>query len=516
MRAPHALLMFGIGCDRSASPAQPPLPPDTPPETGAIESDTASPLPTNTDAPRNLCAALTNVAIVDGAIVLDDLQLALDAAMATVTVCPGTYAGTFESLKALHVVGEGGAAVTVLDGRGQGRTLDVVSGTTVEGLTITGGSATQGGGLRLTTEEGVYVVRDCVITGNAALWTGGGVFVAEGSVASFPGTSITRNSSGNAGGGMYAWTGTTVDLTGATIKDNKTTDEGGGVYFDGELLVGGTISRNVAEQGGGLCTGVDYRMEGTVIESNNAEYGGGMFVFGRYPYYDHAIDEWVYPARTVTLVDVQVRHNVSTTLADLLFTGGGGISGYAMDLVLEGATVIEGNKAASLGGGVYVSSGSITGGAIQGNTAASGGGLALMLSEASAVTVADNLADRGGGVVMIHGATLRDVLVERNTAVADGGGVWVDPEASYFGRGYYALPGPALIHDSMIRDNVAMERGGGAVLDAGAWMEVFDSDWGDVPDDNAPDDVALPSVGYVGYTAAESFTCDDVACDPAP
>jgi hypothetical protein len=152
--------------------------------------------------------------------------------------------------------------------------------------------------------------------------------------------------------------------------------------------------------------------------------------------------------------------------------------------------------------------------------------------------------------------------------------VFVDPEATYFGEGYYAVPhtmaivdsaivdnaaalagggthatigeagvvvdgttvlenaatvgagihlralegtsGTATVQSSAILRNVAGDRGGGAQLEDDVVMHVVDADRGDGPTDNAPDDLVLPAVTYAGYTAAETFTCDSVACDPAP
>jgi hypothetical protein len=95
--------------------------------------------------------------------------------------------------------------VTV-SGGGLSRVLQVDPGATasISGLTITGGSAANGGGMY--NDNGTATLTDCTISGNAA---------ASGNPASFN------------GGGLYNLNGT-VKLTNCTVSGNSATDSGGG------------------------------------------------------------------------------------------------------------------------------------------------------------------------------------------------------------------------------------------------------------------------------------------------
>src|SRR5688500_17518401 len=86
-----------------------------------------------------------------GGIRVIDPGRARDAASsgAQVLVCDGTYVGTFVATVPLDITSANGAAATTLDADGAGTTLSVAPGSTVAGLTLTGGRASMGGGLSI-------------------------------------------------------------------------------------------------------------------------------------------------------------------------------------------------------------------------------------------------------------------------------------------------------------------------------------------------------------------------------
>jgi Domain of unknown function DUF11 len=178
----------------------------------------------------------------------------------TVIVPAGTYALALGELKintfeggTVRIVGSG-ARKTVIDAGGASRVLGTNADSTVlEGLTLTGGAATEvlgeelagdGGGLLLGTSAEDAVLRDVTISGNTAMLNGGGIAAPpEGA------------------------TGKALTVERSTISGNRVSGGavealGGGVYVLGELtMVNSTVVGNVAEsavgaqEGGGILSG---------------------------------------------------------------------------------------------------------------------------------------------------------------------------------------------------------------------------------------------------------------------
>jgi len=116
----------------------------------------------------------------------DDLQAAIDAAEPddVLQLLPGLYPGDIDLAgKQLRLVGSGGASVLV--GTGGGPVVRVENGetplTVLDGLTITGGVASQGGGIRIDGASPTIV--RCTIRGNSSSSQGSGVWIGGGSSA---------------------------------------------------------------------------------------------------------------------------------------------------------------------------------------------------------------------------------------------------------------------------------------------------------------------------------------------
>lgn len=116
----------------------------------------------------------------------DDLQAAIDAAAAddVLQLLPGEYLGDIDLAgKQIRLVGSGGASVLV--GTGTGPVVRIENGetplTVLDGLTITGGSAPQGGGIRIDGASPTIV--RCTIRENQAGSQGSGVWIGGGSEA---------------------------------------------------------------------------------------------------------------------------------------------------------------------------------------------------------------------------------------------------------------------------------------------------------------------------------------------
>ena len=162
----------------------------------------------------------------------------------------------------------------------------------LKNLSITGGRAWFGGGIRYYGEDLNYSLKisDCTVSKNYGQY-GGGMMIQGGIVTLTDGTVIGNNSSSN-GGGIYANTGTTVTLNGATISNNATFNNGnGGGFYSTDSTVNLTdcnfTSNNSDKNGGGLyITGsstlnlenCNFSDNSTKNESPYDYYGSALFI----------------------------------------------------------------------------------------------------------------------------------------------------------------------------------------------------------------------------------------------
>jgi hypothetical protein len=169
----------------------------------------------------------------------------------------------------VHLLGSG-PDLTSLDGESLGRTVLLETGAILEGFTVTGGAADEGGGVRGSYGDGQSppVVRNNVIRGNTATGNGGGVHGAVHLI----GNLIEQNSAGDRGGGAYLsnlhsdwFEYEKTEARNNTIADNEADVRGGGLYVHGR----GTV--------------VD--LTNNLIHGNRAQYGGGVSIYGGGAYY---------------------------------------------------------------------------------------------------------------------------------------------------------------------------------------------------------------------------------------
>lgn len=194
-----------------------------------------------------------------------------------VRVRPGVYFERIDFLvKSIRVVGEAGAAATVLHGDQLGSVvrLEGVS-PSLEGFTVENGAGdwigytNYGGGILFDDASDARVI-DCIVRDNFAILGDGVAAVnATGVVVN---TLIENNGGpayvgwcqlGDSGGGVYG--NPQLWLVGCTIRNNKATNNGGGVCgasLDGCLVVG-----NSASEGAGICGSYAIR---TTIQNNRA------------------------------------------------------------------------------------------------------------------------------------------------------------------------------------------------------------------------------------------------------
>lgn len=324
---------------------------------------------------------------------------------------------------AVHITGPGASVLTIDggwrhgDGTSAGHSLFVfdrvysADGTNeISGLTITGGMAedntdNSGGAIQVYYGSADLLIADSVITANSSPSNDGGgiqLYHNTGTVT-ISGTTISDNEALlGGGGGLYAHGGTTdgrsltIVIRDSQITGNYAYNDGGGLYVRQATLQvdHSTISNNVAyyaSSGGGVAIKRDatVTINSSTISGNRAGQGGAISAHGG--------------GDTVT----------SLTVFD---------------------TVISDNTASVQGGGLYVSTAtiSIDDTTISGNTAGSGGGGGLF-SEYNAYEI-----------------SILDSTISGNSANGYGGGLYLGPE----------VVSTTTIANSTISGNTANQAGG--------------------------------------------------------
>jgi hypothetical protein len=247
------------------------------------------------------------------------IQDALDNAqfLDTVMVQPGTYEENlvWPHAPSLWLLGEYGPESTIIDGRNLTSvilcTTRTDTSTHIAGFTLTGGSASTGGGILISRSSAT--IENNVITGNHAEFTGGGIFGTRTN-SRIVGNRIFGNSADRNGGGGMALLGHSYHhplvedndiedneaLFGGgiwigslpfTLTENRILDNwartGGGIYVsssDSGCITGCTIEDNHATlNGGGLaCVLTQIEISENMLMENRADYyGGGMILMNR-------------------------------------------------------------------------------------------------------------------------------------------------------------------------------------------------------------------------------------------
>jgi hypothetical protein len=193
----------------------------------------------------------------------------------------------FELNDDLTLNGLGVDQITI-DAQGMSRVMVVNGSATVEinGLTLTGGSADNGAGLR---NYGNTTLRAVAIVDNTVTWAygrGAGIW-NENHLAVFDSTISDNMAPGEnaSGGGIYSGrTSATFSIVGSTVSNNYAGSDGGGVSNPSGrgMIIDSTISNNTAgERGGGVNSTGGLSISGTTISGNEAGLdGGGVMGFG--------------------------------------------------------------------------------------------------------------------------------------------------------------------------------------------------------------------------------------------
>ncbi len=213
----------------------------------------------------------------------------------TIVLSSGTYAlmapgagedegvtGDLDILGDTVLIGEGPNATTI-DGSGIDRVIHVDGvRCRLEGLTITGGAASLGGGL-FNNSTAQVTIENCHITGNMATSDGGGINNFDMSCELMILTSVIADNMSGAGGGGISNDGFCM-ITDSVLAANEAIIGGGvlsGVFFPETLdIVRCEIRGNSAtDEGGGIYNAAVLSIENSTVTGNTAGTdGGGIFM----------------------------------------------------------------------------------------------------------------------------------------------------------------------------------------------------------------------------------------------
>ncbi len=365
---------------------------------------------------------------------------------------------------------------TTLDAQAQGRVMYITGSIspTVEGLRITGGQASSGGGIYIATAAAT--ISNCQVISNE----GSGVYLYY-SPATLTGNIVSNNTArqDENGGGLYL-NNSSARIISNTISNNSSVF-GGGLYLEycSDVMVSGNvISGNIANEhsgsggghGGGvyLVYGSNVVFNGNLVSSNTAKnWVGGALL---HTYSNIMLDGNLVISNTANgsfgglyldsnntiLKNNIIAHNTAT------FLGGGlGLSGNA----ILSKNSISSNVADSLGGGLVQSSGAaqLVENTIISNTAGEMGGGALLRGNYTMLTntiIANNHADISGGGLYIWNSSshLLHTTIVGNTA-GDGSGIFVEHDSSSY------LTTLAMTNTILVSHTIGISASAGSTVD---------------------------------------------------
>jgi hypothetical protein len=452
------------------------------------------------------------------------IQAAIDASESGDVICvnAGTYVENIDFTgKAIEVLGVDGRAVTVIDGDAAGSVVTIASNegadSILHGFTLTGGRATNGGGLHIDGASptvsalaiddnyahddggGAYVygsdvsMSDVSFTDNRADEGGGGLFVEESAGAVYTGLTVDGNVADDTGGGIHIFSdysgSTVVTLSDLVVSSNLSWYEGGGLLVHGPGAVTVVLSdagildnESVTSEGGGIYVSGSNALSATdlVVMGNRAELGGGIRTGG----VGNQFTRLVVANNTTDGYDGGAGMSGymadETTIADALFIGnytfgsGGGLAfSQSDDVVMNNVAFINNEAEGGGGGGLYLGTSNlhVTNGLFAGNL---GGAIDLFqagisLSNTSLLANSVNGYGAGGLYGYNSGIVLENSIIASNSSLGSGG---------------IEVSGTLIMTNTIVIDNQGSTYGGGLSGYYGQTYELNNNDvYGNSPDD---------------------------------
>jgi len=173
-----------------------------------------------------------------------------------------------------EVIDGPGSSLATVSGNNAVKVFYVASGVTasLSGLTISGGSAQDGGGIE--NDSGTMTVTNSTFDSNSG-GRGGGIF-------NMGTMTVTNSTFDNNSGGIVNWIGGTMTVTNSTFENNSD-DVGGGIDNAGRMTVtNSTFAYNNAGFGGGIDDedGTMTVTNSTIADNSAGWEGGGLGVDG--------------------------------------------------------------------------------------------------------------------------------------------------------------------------------------------------------------------------------------------
>ena len=334
----------------------------------------------------------------------------------------------------------------------------LITGSAIYGNTAAGNAAMEGGGGIYNDANGLTINASSSLFGNTANGTsgsGGGLFTSSGTVQLI--SSTFSSNAANRAGGAIEIAGGVLFITGTDLLNNDVDGtagtanpgNGGALHASGSptiSVIDGVVSGNrAAREGGGLWNSTgSMTVDGTLIDANVAsgdaadDGGGGIFNNGGSLF-------------------VEMGTTVSNNTADGVAGSGGGIfNNTGGVLSVDGATITS-NTATRAGGGIEDNSGA-------------GLGVTLMTVTLNNNTTGPAPGNGGGlhitgaGDAMITGGT-----VNGNTAAQEGGGLWNN-------TGTMTITGTNIeLNTANAESNAMNDQGGGGAFNKGGILNIVNA-----------------------------------------
>jgi hypothetical protein len=200
-----------------------------------------------------------------------DATTSIDLTADITLTCPGGTSIRSATAGPLTVDGHGHTIMQTCAANGVLQ-ADGTASTAFANITLTGGQANTGGGLKT---KGPTTFTNSQVIGNAAVSSGGGISaLAPLGTVTLTNSSVANNQSAAGGGGIE--TAGTATLTDSTVDHNTTTGGGGGIAaVAGVTLTRSTISHNTSTAGGGGIGAASVTATNATISNNTAGVAGG-------------------------------------------------------------------------------------------------------------------------------------------------------------------------------------------------------------------------------------------------
>ena len=346
----------------------------------------------------------------------------------------------------------------------------------MRGTSLTGNKAEVNGGAIVMSfashkENGVTVRSNVLVniyggtvSGNEAKNAAGGMLIqSQGTAVNMYGGTFTNNSA-KSGGGVYASSNTQFNMTGGGIVKNKATSTSGGIYVLNATvtITGGQVHGNTSGINAGfLATSgatTVVRLENLKVYDSVAKTYGAAFIGGKAQLFAKNCDFYDNIAETGDTGALCIGSQSKGELTDCKFYGnragthGGAMTcGMMSEVKMTNCDFTE-NQTGKNGGALYSNPASqvrITGTAFNKNVA----------------------GERGGALTCRGNMFLVDCTLENNSALADGGAVYTDTNAT---NGSGEMRG-LVVENSTIRNNTSGGKGGAFFVYMGCRLELHNA-----------------------------------------